>query len=260
MWSKESYVLQNVDMLNDDQRRIDEMLYEAVEKNCTESVLILLRHTVGEHNRLAFELTESPEQVSKSSITLKWKKKINVKAVILAAQRSNPALIHIFLSHGFRIEQPHDILCRCWVCKNNMLGNTKACITTYSALCDPVWISLSSKDPFATSFSLTRELARLEKLEDSYENVFSVLRVQVQTYCMDLLDCIETSAEQYKIINMVESDHYDENDVINGKWSLRLLKLAFQYKLKKVGNSLYIVVTRYAVIAKFLFFIRLTSS
>ena len=239
MRNKESYILETVDCLNENQSKIDDLLYEAVERDAIESVRAILNHiTIKETPFDAEHLGHGHSDCNaSSSLSLKWKKKLNVRAVILAAQKGNYELIKIFLSYGFRIEIPHDILCRCWKCKHDLLGSTKKRIVAYSALCNPIWISLSSKDPFTTAFGLSRQLERLQWLEESYENTFSTLRIQVQTYCMDLLDCVENSTEQYKVVNMIENDDYgNDEEVGKRKWSLKLIRRAFQYKLKKVSG------------------------
>lgn len=236
MRKRSSYVLEKIDGLNENQANLDDLLYEAVERNCKESVLALLNGTFGMSD--GFLIGQQTDGNSGAATCKRWKKKLNVKAVILAATKGSYELIKIFLSYGFHIEQPHDILCRCNACKHDPLGSTKARVATFSALSNPVWISLSSEDPFSTIFSLNRKLARLQRLEESYENAFSAMRLQVQTYCMDLFDCIETSTEQYKIVNMVEYDDYNDDEILKGHWSLKLLNLAFRHKLKKVCHKL----------------------
>ena len=235
--SKESYVLEPLCSVEENATNIDDLLCEAVEKNSLKSVQALLDFALseGQHVIAGDERGKSEASVSVCSAR---KKTPYVRAVLLAAQRGNYELIKVFLSHGCSIELPHDVLCRCWMCKEDPLGSTKTRIAAYSALCNPIWISLTSKDPFITAFNLNQELTRLQRFEDSYENILSTMKVQVQTFCTDLLDCVETTTEQYNVINMVDDNDCNHERVEKRReWSLKFIKCAFRYKLKKVNNS-----------------------
>ena len=236
MTTKESYVLQPLHSVDEDVSSIDELLYEAVERNSAKSVNALLKFALGGEQELT---VKEYQRTASSSISLAWKKKVNVKAVILAAQKGNYELIKLFLSRGFRVDAPHDILCGCCTCKHDPLCSTKARIMTYSAISNPMWIALTSDDPFLTAFSLSRELTLLQNFEDSYENAFAAMKAQVQTFCMELLDCVESGAEQFRVINMIEHvDCSDEDVSQRPEWSLKFIKCAFTYKLKKVSHAI----------------------
>ena len=236
MRTKESYVLEPLHSVDEDTSNIDELLYEAVERNSTISVNAVLKFALGDEQELGVAESQRTES---SSFSLAWKNKVNVKAVILAAQKGNYELIKLFLSRGFRIDAPHEILCGCYTCKHDPLGSTKARIMTYSAISNPMWIALTSEDPFLTAFSLSREITLLQNFEDSYENAFAAMKAQVQTFCLELLDCVESGAEQLKIVNMIEHvDRSDEDVTHRPEWSLKFIKCAFTYKLKKVSHAL----------------------
>ena len=242
--NKELHTLATLYSVEEKTLSVDDLLYEAVEKNSVRSVQALLNIalTGDHHTNVGNGQSQSMESTTGS---LSWNKKTNARAVILAAQKGNCEMIKIFLSHGFRIEQPHDFFCGCWECKQDPLGSTKTRMTVYLALCNPIWISLSSKDPFLTAFGLNRELSRLQNFESSYENAISAMKEIVQNFCTDLLDCVENTTEQYRIINMVDYDDDDDDDDDDGngdlnmkqEWSLKFIKCAFRYKLKKVSCS-----------------------
>ena len=250
MKHRDSYALESIgENVDKEQRQIDDLLYEAVERNSARGVLMILNYAMGSSRLLpnlrpdsstgaesnGQTIMEKTQRVTPSSVCQKWKQKRNVRAVILAAQKGYHVIMKIFISHGFDIGKPHDFMCRCWLCQDDPLAQLKLRIATYRALCNPVWISLTSKDPLMTAFELSREIARLEKIEDAYENVFVVMAKQVDRYCMDLLDTVESSVEQYKLLNMVEYTDESDCDLLHGKWSLKLIKLAFRYKLKTVN-------------------------
>eukprot|EP00795_Rhopilema_esculentum_P002161 gene2161-17751_t len=239
MTNKASYVLKSMTTTDEKQKRIDELLVKAVEHQSVNAVALLLDKAVegckeiaGRQN-LMME-SGSNEDFLSSSVCFKWRTRTNVRALILAAKMGNYALIKVFLSRGFTISRPHDVACKCWLCKDDALERTKSRMAIYSALSNPVWLSITSTDPFTTAFTMSHALGRLERIEDSYESVFTKLNAQVQTYCMDLLDCVETSQEQFSLINMTEYDVHSEKDVFKRKWSLKLIKLAVKFKLKKI--------------------------
>lgn len=253
---QDSYALESIgENVDKEQRQIDDLLYTAVERNSARAVLMILSYAMGPprvpsnlhpdsstgaESKGAGEsngqtIMEANQRVTPSSVCQKWKQKRNVRAVILAAQKGYHVLMKIFISRGFDIGKPHDFMCKCWLCQEDPLAQLKLRIATYRALCNPIWISLTSRDPLETAFELSREIARLEKIEDAYENVFVVMAKQVDKYCMDLLDCVESSVEQYKLLNMVEYTDESDCDLLHGKWSLKLIKLAFRYKLKTVS-------------------------
>ena len=246
---RDSYALESIgENVDKEQRQVDDLLYEAVERNSARAVLMILNYAMGPprlpsnlhpESSIGAEsngqtIMETNQRVTPSSVCQKWKQKRNVRAVILAAQKGYYVLMKIFISRGFDIGKPHDFMCRCWLCQDDPLAQLKLRIATYRALCNPIWISLTSSDPLKTAFELSREIARLEKIEDAYENVFVVMAKQVDRYCMDLLDTVESSVEQFKLLNMVEYTNESDCDLLHGKWSLKLIKLAFRYKLKTV--------------------------
>lgn len=75
---------------------------------------------------------------------------------VLAVQTDNIKFIRLMLSHGFDIQWPHLLDCRCWLCESDKLGQAKGRIETMQALSNPLWISLTCKDPFLTSFRITK--------------------------------------------------------------------------------------------------------
>ena len=75
---------------------------------------------------------------------------------VLAVKTNNVKFIRLMLSHGFDIQWPHLLECRCWLCESDKLGQAKGRIETMQALSNPLWIHLTCKDPFLTSFRITK--------------------------------------------------------------------------------------------------------
>ena len=107
------------------------------------------------------ELTRSERQtVNKTDSDNPYMRSIKESTMsyltVLAVQTDNIKFIRLMLSHGFDIQWPHLLECRCWLCESDKLGQAKSRIETMKALSNPLWISLTCKDPFLTSFRITK--------------------------------------------------------------------------------------------------------
>ena len=107
------------------------------------------------------ELTRSERQaVAKTDSQNPYMRSIKESTIsyltVLAVQTNNIKFIRLMLSHGFDIQWPHLLDCRCWLCESDKLGQAKGRIETIQALSNPLWISLTCKDPFLTSFRITK--------------------------------------------------------------------------------------------------------
>lgn len=58
--------------------------------------------------------------------------------------------------------------------ETDSLRHSQARINAYKALSSPSLIALSSKDPLLTAFELSRELARLRKMENEFREEYEV--------------------------------------------------------------------------------------
>lgn len=70
------------------------------------------------------------------------------------------------------------VRCGCDDCvvssETDSLRHSQARINAYKALSSPSLIALSSKDPLLTAFELSRELARLRKMENEFREEYEV--------------------------------------------------------------------------------------
>ncbi|KAK3700700.1 hypothetical protein QZH41_015647 [Actinostola sp. cb2023] len=133
----------------------------------------------------------------------------NFLPLVVAAQLGNYDAINVFRSKGFELEKPHDVLCKCEVCQDDLFKVSQKRLDIYRALSNPVYISITSKDPFITTFKLINELETLAFREDEYEKDYLALAQQCCQFSLGLLDECRTSNEQNSILNYPGEDAHD---------------------------------------------------
>lgn len=158
----------------------------------------------------------------------------NFLPLVVAAQLGCYDAINVFLSKGFVLEKPHDVLCKCEACQADLFRVSQKRLDVYRALSNPVYISLTSKDPFITIFKLINELQVLAFREDEYEKDYLALAQQCIQFSLGLLDECRTSKEQNNILNFPGEDASDAEFV---EGSLGLVNCAISYNQKEVTNS-----------------------
>ena len=87
----------------------------------------------------------------------------------------NVCLINLLYEHGYKLPEPHEEECRCDVCNGNRFGHIKGQMAALKALCNPVWISVSSEDPFETIFKLQSMDVKFERVSGSFAMEFEEL-------------------------------------------------------------------------------------
>ncbi|XP_057296724.1 short transient receptor potential channel 4-like isoform X2 [Hydractinia symbiolongicarpus] len=125
------------------------------------------------------------------------------------------------------ITEPHDFGCLCSVCSVDRLGQSKRRIEHLKALSNPVWIGLTSTDPFLTAFKIYKKCKTLGRQEDCFEKTYHQLKDDCQRFCCQLLDQLESENEviclmKYDEIRVKENGH------------LSFIKLAIEYEQKEV--------------------------
>eukprot|EP00794_Sanderia_malayensis_P006144 gene6144-6850_t len=233
--------------INEKQERLDELLCEAVKNRCMKSVITLLDYV---DRNLKLDSFNQPTKgtLLMSDACIKWKEKRDIQPLLLAAQLGLADFIKLFLSRGYHINSPHETPCKCQQCEINLLGQTKQRIRIFKAIANPVWICVTCDNPFVSSFRLCRELEKFKRIEDSYEKEYEEMKLRVESFNLDLLDEVNTSEEQYILLNMIDDPKTDctssNTRVIDPRMdctpsdktatSLKLLKLAIKYKQKKI--------------------------
>lgn len=151
---------------------------------------------------------------------------------VLAVQTHDVRFMKLFFSHGFTIALPHDINCHCFLCANDQLGQSKKRIETLQALSNPIWIGLTSEDPFFTSFKISKLLRKFRSFQDSYENVFKTILKQNKGFCCSLLDQIENETEVQCLMKW-KCKHFKPFSQVK---NFDFIRLSIKYKQKEVRN------------------------
>ena len=68
-------------------------------------------------------------------------------------------------------------------------------MSALQALCNPVWVCVTSTDPFATIFKLHTIEEEFERVSGSFSVEFENLQRQNEEFCIALLDEVKTEAE-----------------------------------------------------------------
>ena len=97
----------------------------------------------------------------------------DVSPIMLAAHCNQFEILHLLLTRGARISQPHDLSCSCETCvtdiKSDSLRHSLLRINTYKVYASPAWISLTSADPIQSAFKLAWDLDKLALRENEFK-------------------------------------------------------------------------------------------
>lgn len=135
------------------------LLVEAVQRNSRAGVELLLEYEDKLQNN----------QLSIKDEGKKFRREKDSAALILAARNGNNQLMKLFIDKQYTIAPPHLIDCQCLKCQSNKLGQSKKRMETLQALSDPIWISLTSEDPFLTAFKLSKMSRKFSFQDDCFE-------------------------------------------------------------------------------------------
>ncbi|XP_031571228.1 short transient receptor potential channel 4-like isoform X2 [Actinia tenebrosa] len=192
------------------QQRLENAMLNAVREFNLLALEVTLNHYLELLNLDGFYENDSLESCDSS-------KPINFLPLIVAAQLGNNEAINLFLSKGFEVQKPHNVLCKCEECMKDEFKVSQQRLDIYRALANPVYISNTSKDPFSTTFKLSTELEILSRREDEYEKDYLALAQQCCQFSLGLLDECRTSKEQRNILNYpgeeASESHFSDNSL-----------------------------------------------
>ncbi|XP_078577530.1 short transient receptor potential channel 5-like [Branchiostoma floridae x Branchiostoma japonicum] len=109
--------------------------------------------------------------------------------VMLAAQKNNYPILKILLDAGFPKPEPDDYH---WTAS---IGNGRAWLDAYRAVCSPSYILLTSTDPFRTAFRTAKVLRDVCWKRDNYRPQLEELADQCETFAVELLGEVRTTKE-----------------------------------------------------------------
>ena len=158
----------------------ESLLLESVQRNCRSALIHLLDY---EERLFATELIPKAENFGRE--------RDSSNALILAARNGNYQLIKLFLDKQYSISLPHRLDCSCLRCQDNKLGKSKRRLEALQALSNPLYISLTSEDPFLTAFKLCASAREFGIQDDCFENNYKELADANQKFCLFLLDEVE---------------------------------------------------------------------
>ncbi|XP_017271945.1 short transient receptor potential channel 6 [Kryptolebias marmoratus] len=159
----------------------------------------------------------------------------DITPIILASQCHEYEIVHILLTKGVRIEQPHDYFCQCRTCceqqGRDAFSHSKSRISAYKGLASPAYLCLSSQDPVMAALELSNELAVLANTEKEFKNEYQKLSMQCKDFVVGLLDLCRNTEEVEAILNgdtesCADSDTFCRPNLIR-------LKRAIKYEVKK---------------------------
>ena len=203
--------------------KLQDALVKAVKQGNVQAVVLLLEHYMQLHS-------DGSRGFDNSTVELN-RKSINFPPLIVSAQHGNFDMINLFLSKGFKLEREHDVTCKCEDCLADVFVTSQRRIEVYRAIANPMWISITSNDPFLTAFKLSESLKSLARKEDEYVKEYDHLSIQCSQFAMALLDECRTSKEQ-RIVLSYPGDEAGEDDYMED--SLGLVNSAISYGQKEV--------------------------
>ena len=158
----------------------ESLLVEAVQRNCPPALVHLLDY---EDRLYSTELGQKHEAVELE--------KDSSRALILAARDGKYQMIKLLLDKNYSIAIPHRLDCCCIKCHDNKLGQSKKRLEELQALSNPLYISLTSEDPFLTAFKLCASARKFGDQDDCFESNYRELSEANQRFCLGLLDEVE---------------------------------------------------------------------
>lgn len=209
--------------------KLEESLLRAVQEENLEVVEVLIDHYLQ-----LFNLEELYDNSVSSEATQTRKTPVNFLPLVVAAHLGNYNVLKLFISKGFNLEKPHDILCECDRCQEDYFRQSQKRLDIYRAMANPMWISLTGTDPFLTAFKLSKDLKSSAKQEDEFEKDYLALSLQCGQFALGLLDECKTSKEQTTVLN------FPGSEASKGEFceeSLGLVHSAIAYGQKEVGTT-----------------------
>lgn len=151
----------------------------------------------------------------------------------LAVKTNDARFIKLFHAYNYTIDPPHEMDCKCLSCKSDQLGQSKKRISTLQVLSNPIWIGLTSSDPFLTSFQITKKCRIFSSFQDCYEEVYRKIIKQNKDFCCALLDHVKNETEVQCLMKRNHEKFYPFGNVKD----LDFIRLGIQYKQKEVSGS-----------------------
>lgn len=189
------------------------LLMEGVQRKSFNGVKMLLRHEADVENVF---MKHSPDKIKEKCPDV----------VVFASEIESNEFLKLFHKYEYNIPIPHVTNCDCDVCQDDKFGAAVSCMTLLNALSNPVWIALTSQDPFLTTFKLCRLSRQYKSEDDSFEREYESISEKNIALSLKLLDEVKSGAEGECIMLHKSKSH--DND-------MAFVNLAIEYDQKDVG-------------------------
>lgn len=221
-------------MLNHESK-LEESLLKAVQEENLEVVEVLIDHYLQLFNLEDLYDSSASSEATKTS---SHKTPVNFLPLVVAAHLGNYDVLKLFISKGFNLEKPHNVLCKCEHCQEDYFRQSQKRLDIYRAMANPMWISLTGTDPFLTAFKLSKDLKSSAKQEDEFEKDYLALSLQCRQFALGLLDECKSSKEQTTVLNFPGSEASKEEFC---EETLGLVHSAISYGQKEVTYRLVLI-------------------
>lgn len=216
-------------MLNHESK-LEESLMKAVQEGNAQVIEVLIDHYLQLFNLEDFY--ENNVSTSLGTVGNSRKTPVNFLPLVVAAHFGKYEVLKLFISKGFTLEKPHDVLCECCSCQEDYFRQSQKRLDVYRGMANPMWISLTGSDPFTTAFKLSRDLKTSAKQEDEFEKDYLALSLQCSQFALGLLDECKTCKEQTTVLNFPGNEASEEEFA---EEALGLLHHAISYGQKEVS-------------------------
>ena len=220
-------VMESNGFVTNHESKLEESLIKAVKEENLHVVEVLVDHY------LQVVSLEGLLEGSSTTTTPHSSRKIpvNFLPLVIAAHLGSYDILKLFLSKGFSLESPHDVLCKCEGCHEDYFRQSQKRLDVYRAMANPMWMSLTATDPFIAAFKLSKELKCIAKQEDEFEKDYLALSLQCRQFALGLLDECTSAKEQTVVLNFPGND---ASEAEFGALTLGLLHNAISYGQKEV--------------------------
>ena len=201
-------------------KEFEELLMEGVQRKSYRVVEMLLQHEAMIEETL---LKRSPDILREKC----------PDALVFAAENEFNEFLRLFHKYEYTIPIPHVTNCDCDTCQGDKFGAAVNCMTLLAALSNPVWIALTSQDPFVTSFRMCQLSRQYKDEDDSFEGFYDNISEKNIRLSLRLLDEVKSGKEGARIMGhkQVTLKKDEEKDV-----ALNFVNLAVEYDQREVGE------------------------
>ena len=146
--------------------------------------------------------------------------------LITAIEQKNLVAVNLLKEYDYKLPLPHHHHCGCPKCKQDKFGKVREEVTVLKALCHPIWIIITSEDPFSTIFRYSGldEGFSKNNYHVSFQKEYERISQDINQFAVALLDGIESESEGATLMKYKRTDDdlsfidialdHDQKDVV----------------------------------------------